>query len=137
MQIQNHEKDRFRGALLGLACGDAMGVSMQHADPSSTDPVARMLGGGPLDLQPGEWTRDTSFALCLAHSLLICHGFDPADQMDRYRLWLQQGYQSCIGTPETACATIVDALDRYRDTGYPYAGSNSCCTASNAPIVPG
>ena len=40
-----------------------------------------MVGGGPFSLQPGEWTDDTSMALCLAESLLERGGFDPIDQL--------------------------------------------------------
>jgi len=29
-----------------------------------------MVGGGPFGLKPGEWTEDTSMALCLAESLI-------------------------------------------------------------------
>jgi len=43
-----------------------------------------MTGGGPFGLAPGQWTDDTSMALCLAESLLSCHGFDAGDQMTRY-----------------------------------------------------
>ena len=43
-----------------------------------------LVGGGPFRLKPGEWTDDTSMALCLATSLLEKNSFDPKDQMDRY-----------------------------------------------------
>ena len=36
-----------------------------------------MVGGGCFNLQPGQWTDDTSMALCLATSLLEKGGFDP------------------------------------------------------------
>lgn len=31
-----------------------------------------MTGGGPFRLAPGQWTDDTSMALCLAASLVEC-----------------------------------------------------------------
>lgn len=62
--------DRFRGCLLGLACGDAVGTSVEFMPPGSFTPVTDMTGGGPFDLEPGQWTDDTSMALCLAESLL-------------------------------------------------------------------
>ena len=46
-----------------------------------------MVGGGPFSLLPGQWTDDTSMALCLATSLLERGGFDAADQMQRYLRW--------------------------------------------------
>ena len=77
------DSDRFRGCLLGLAVGDAVGTTVEFRPRGSFPPVTDMIGGGPFRLKPGEWTDDTSMALCLATSLIECAGFDPADQMRR------------------------------------------------------
>lgn len=58
--------DRFRGCLLGLACGDALGTTVEFAARDSFQPLTDMVGGGPFHLQPGQWTDDTSMALCLS-----------------------------------------------------------------------
>jgi hypothetical protein len=58
--------ERYRGALLGLAAGDALGTTLEFKRPGSFAPITDMVGGGPVDLQPGQWTDDTSMALCLA-----------------------------------------------------------------------
>lgn len=71
--------DRARGALLGLACGDAVGGTQEFVPRSMLVPIDDMVGGGPWGLKPGEWTDDTSMALCLAESLLECGGFDARD----------------------------------------------------------
>lgn len=60
--------DRMRGALLGLAVGDAVGTSVEFKPRGSFAPVTDMTGGGPFGLTAGEWTDDTSMALCLAVS---------------------------------------------------------------------
>jgi ADP-ribosylglycohydrolase len=83
---------RCRGALLGLACGDALGTTLEFAPPGSFAPIADMVGGGPFGLRAGEWTDDTSMALCLAESLLECRGFDPVDQLERYLRWWREGH---------------------------------------------
>ena len=77
-------KNRFRGCLLGLAVGDAVGTTLEFKSPGSFKPISDMIGGGPFNLKLGEWTDDTSMALCLATSLVEKNGFDPKDQMDRY-----------------------------------------------------
>lgn len=77
-------RDRARGALLGLACGDAVGTTVEFSPRGSFAPVTDMLGGGPFSLRPGQWTDDTSMALCLAESLIAYQGFDARDQMNRY-----------------------------------------------------
>jgi ADP-ribosyl-[dinitrogen reductase] hydrolase len=77
-------RDRYRGALLGLAAGDALGTTVEFKPPGTFSPVTDMIGGGLFHLKPGEWTDDTSMALCLAESLVEKRGFDAKDQMDRY-----------------------------------------------------
>ena len=61
-------RDRFRGCLLGLAAGDALGTTLEFKRPGSFEPIDDTVGGGQFCLQPGQWTDDTSMALCLATS---------------------------------------------------------------------
>ena len=75
---------RYRGSLLGLAVGDALGAPLEFHAPGSFAPVGDMVGGGAFGLLPGQWTDDTAMALCLAESLVVSKGFDSADQMERY-----------------------------------------------------
>ena len=91
------EKDRFLGCLLGLATGDAVGTTLEFQPPGSFTPISDMVGGGPFDLAPGEWTDDTSMALCLATSLVETGRFAAADQMSRYCRWVEEGYLSSNG----------------------------------------
>ena len=78
------DPDRFRGCLLGLAVGDALGTTVEFSSPGSFVPIEDMVGGGPFRLAPGQWTDDTSMALCLAESLIACGGFDALDQMRKH-----------------------------------------------------
>ena len=55
-------RDRFRGCLLGLAVGDALGTTLEFRSPGSFEPIDDMVGGGPFGLEPGYWTDDTSMA---------------------------------------------------------------------------
>jgi ADP-ribosylglycohydrolase len=82
---------RYRGALLGLAAGDALGTTVEFSDPGDFEPLTDIVGGGPFRLKPGEWTDDTSMALCLAESLIICSGFDPIHQLETYVRWRRHG----------------------------------------------
>jgi ADP-ribosyl-[dinitrogen reductase] hydrolase len=84
IQKDEHTRWHFRGCLLGLAAGDALGTTLEFCPPGSFTPITDMVGGGPFNLNPGEWTDDTSMALCLADSLVKKHGFDPIDQLERY-----------------------------------------------------
>src|ERR1700732_1869170 len=78
-------RERFLGALLGLAVGDAVAAATQSRRRGKFTPVGDMLGGGPFDLPRGGWSDDTAIALCLAESLLECEGFDARDQVARWR----------------------------------------------------
>jgi ADP-ribosylglycohydrolase len=51
--------------MLGLAAGDALGTTLEFTRPGSFEPLTDMVDGGPFALKPGEWTDDTSMALCL------------------------------------------------------------------------
>jgi ADP-ribosyl-[dinitrogen reductase] hydrolase len=93
-----------------------------------------MVGGGPFRLKPGEWTDDTSMALCLATSLLEKGGFDLKDQMERYWRWRREGYLS-NGRCFDIGNTVGEALNRYRQTGDPIAGSTDPHSAGNGSIM--
>jgi ADP-ribosyl-[dinitrogen reductase] hydrolase len=128
-------ENRFKGCLLGLACGDAVGTSVEFSPRGTFAPVSDMTGGGPFSLQAGEWTDDTSMALCLAESLLERHGFDPRDQMDRYCRWQSEGYLSSNGVCFDIGNTVAGALQRYRASGEPLSGSTDPYSAGNGSIM--
>lgn len=127
--------ERYRGSLLGLAAGDALGATLEFEIPGSFLPINDMIGGGPHDLEPGQWTDDTSMALCLAESLIECSGFDPVDQLERYCRWWRQGHWSSKGHCFDIGNTTRDALSRFQRTGIGYGGSNSPLSAGNGSIM--
>jgi ADP-ribosylglycohydrolase len=127
--------DRYRGALLGLATGDALGTTLEFAAPGSFEPITDMIGGGPFGLEPGQWTDDTSLALCLADSLIQCQGFDAGDQMRRYVDWWRRGFLSSTGECFDIGATTVTALARFEADGDPFAGSDDPLSAGNGSLM--
>jgi ADP-ribosyl-[dinitrogen reductase] hydrolase len=129
------ERERYRGALLGLAAGDAVGTTLEFKPPGSFEPIEDMVGGGPFDLEPGEWTDDTSMALCLAASLVHCRGFDARDQMNRYCNWSSHGYMSSNGECFDIGNTVSDALRRYKLTNEPFSGSTDPQSAGNGSLM--
>lgn len=128
-------EDRARGALLGLACGDAVGTTVEFSPRGSFTPLRDMVGGGPFNLRPGEWTDDTSMALCLAESLLQCRGFDAEDQMRRYVRWFREGYLSSNGTCFDIGNTVRGALTAFQHTGEPFSGPTEPRSAGNGSIM--
>jgi ADP-ribosyl-[dinitrogen reductase] hydrolase len=129
------ERARFRGALVGLACGDAVGTTVEFRARGTFDPVEDMVGGGTFGLRPGEWTDDTSMALCLARSLVETGRFDPRDQADRYVRWWREGYLSSNGRCFDIGTATRAALGRYRETGEPFSGSTDPTTSGNGSLM--
>ena len=126
---------RYRGSLLGLAVGDALGTTLEFKPPGSFTPITDLKGGGPFNLKPGEWTDDTSMALCLAESLVARRGFDPRDQMERYLRWYRDGYLSSTGRCFDIGNTVRSALIRFERTGEPHAGPTDPWSAGNGSIM--
>ncbi|CAE7210486.1 tri1 [Symbiodinium microadriaticum] len=90
---------RAAGALLGLAVADWVGAPLEflevtddpgesrwdhdsfHCHNPNTTEIERGI------LKPGQWTDDTSMALCLADSLCICGHLDGSDLRKRFWCW--------------------------------------------------
>jgi ADP-ribosylglycohydrolase len=128
-------EDRFVGCLLGLAVGDALGTTLEFKAPGRFEPINDIVGGGPFGLQAGQWTDDTSMALCLGQSLLDCRGHDPRDQMARYVQWWKNGYFSSTGVCFDIGMTIRGALGRFLRDGNPIAGSEHPDSAGNGSLM--
>jgi ADP-ribosyl-[dinitrogen reductase] hydrolase len=127
--------ERFRGCLLGLATGDALGTSLEFKPPGSFDPINELNGGGPFSLAAGQWTDDTSMALCLAESLIESRGFDPVDQLERYLRWYQHGHLSSTGKCFDIGNTVRSALERFQRTGEAYPGGTDPYSAGNGSLM--
>jgi len=104
-------RDRFRGALLGLAVGEALGAPADFLTAAQIEErhgvITEMLGGGCHDVAPGETTDATDMMLCLAQSLADVGGFDPEDVMERYLAWFD-------GTPRDVSLTVRTVLLSFR-----------------------
>ena len=128
-------RDRARGALLGLAVGDAVGTTLEFKPRDSYAPLQDMIGGGPFQLQPGQWTDDTAMALALADSLAQDGALDAADLMQRFVDWHERGRYSCTGRCFDIGITTRQALGRWAATGNPMAGSTDPKTAGNGSLM--
>ena len=127
--------ERYKGALLGLATGDALGTTLEFKSPGTFEPIEDIVGGGPFGLKAGQWTDDTSMALCLAESLIERKDFDPRDQVERYVRWWRKGHLSSTGECFDIGGTTSSALTRFENGGDPYAGIDAPNTAGNGSIM--
>lgn len=108
------ERDRKRGALVGLAVGDALGAAVEFEMPGMFEEVTDYRAGGPHGLRAGEWTDDTSMALALAESIAES-GWDIGDQARRYLAWWLHGEYSVNGRAFDIGNTTLSALQRFRE----------------------
>jgi ADP-ribosylglycohydrolase len=107
--------NRRRGALLGLAVGDALGAAVEFMSPGSFEPVSDYRDGGAHGLAPGEWTDDTSMALALADSIAE-RGWDLHHQAERYLAWWKTGAYSVTGRAFDIGVTTAASLRRFAAT---------------------
>jgi ADP-ribosyl-[dinitrogen reductase] hydrolase len=126
-------EDRAVGALLGLACGDALGRPLVFETPARIRAqygrVTEMLGDGTWGDPAGTVTDDTETALCVARSLVDCGGFDAADVARRLVAWAESGSRH---VDETTAA----ALSRIRDGETPDAAGRHVWEASPPGATP-
>lgn len=127
--------DRARGALLGLAVGDALGTTLEFSARDEHPKLTEMVGGGPFRLPAGVWTDDTSMALCLADSLLHCGALDARDLMTRFVAWWRNGVNSPVGRCFDIGNTTRDALARFEKTGDSLVGDLSPHAAGNGSLM--
>lgn len=107
-------QDRIAGTLVGLATGDALGAGYEFGPPLSHDP--QMSGGGRWE--PGEWTDDTSMAICVAEVTALGRT-DPAEVGDWFLKWYRDepkdvGIQtSAVLRPANSGAELEELASKY------------------------
>ena len=127
--------DRKRGALIGLAIGDALGAPIDLELPGDFPAITGFRGGGRNDLKPGEWANHTSMALALADSIATA-GWDLNDQARRYVAWWREGKYTVRGRSFHVSAIMQQSLKRFLDTGYALAsGDRAEESSSSGPLT--
>ena len=116
---ESKKVDRYCGAVLGAAVGDALGAGYEFTNPHEDERI-EMIGGGIFDWAPGEWTDDTQMSLAVlsalaeddisilpvAENFLEWYDSDPPDIGNQTRSVL-----SAAETPDALEATAVAFLD--------------------------
>ena len=132
-------QDRYRGVLLGLACGDALGGPVEFLsrdDIATQHPggLREFIGGGWLDLYPGEITDDTQMTLAISRSLAEKGDVDMSDIGARFVAWADTDPKD-IGLTTRAA---IDALRRgvdWHEAGMHVSGYASGNAAGNGAVM--
>jgi ADP-ribosylglycohydrolase len=106
---------RIRGALIGLAVGDAVGSANGRDGTCS-------------------WSQHTALTLCLAESLIERGRLDARDLIERFLRWQRDGHLAADGRPGTATPDVAKALANYQWRGQPMAGSHDPRDRSTAAL---
>lgn len=99
--------DRIRGAMYGVAVGDALGAPLEFMDAASIQrmhgTVKDMIGGGWLGVRPGECTDDTAMTLAVAHGIAEAPYYPIEAIGRRFVEWANSGPKDIGAT----CATSI------------------------------
>ena len=131
------EIDRARGALLGLATGDALGAALEWLHP---DQIRKRYGGELRDMVAstvwarGEWTDDTAMALELATSLVECGEYDEDDVFARYAQWARSGPKD-IGQTVSAALMRARSAEESRAAATAYHEASGGMSAGNGSLM--
>ena len=109
--------DRYEGAMLGVAVGDAMGAPLEFMSAAEIKrkhgEVREMLGGGWLNVEPGEVTDDTQMTLAVAEGIAAA-GADPFKAIgENFLRW----YGTRPKDVGNTCASVLSTMAYGRD-GY-------------------
>ncbi|MCK4441077.1 MAG: ADP-ribosylglycohydrolase family protein, partial [Sulfurovaceae bacterium] len=122
-------KNRYKGSMLGLAIGDALGAPVEFTKKDSFEKIVHYRRGGKFNVAIGEYTDDTAMALCLAQSLIDKNGIDQKDQLSKYLKWFEEGYMSANGRSIGCGKVTLRALYRYM--------SKDCSECGNSRLTKG
>ena len=128
-------RNKAIGALVGLAVGDAVGMPVEFCKRDTFQPVTDLRAGGPFSLQTGQWTDDTSMALCLADSLIETDDFNATDLMNRFVNWYQWGHNSVTGECFDIGIATRQALDDYLKTRLAMSGDPDIRRSGNGSLM--
>lgn len=117
-------KNRITGALYGVAIGDALGAPLEFMSAARIKEqhgrVTEMIGGGWLNVRPGETTDDTAMTLAVAEGILENPDDPIAAVGERFIKWAQSGPKDIGATcsqsiHRAAVAGREDGTDRPSD----------------------
>jgi len=94
-----------------------------------------MVGMGPFGLKPGEWTDDTSMALCLAETYIESNKCDITLFRKKMLSWYKNGTNSSNGMCFDIGNTTRFALEQFEQHGPSWMGNTSPETAGNAALI--
>lgn len=107
-------ENRIKGALYGVAVGDALGAPLEFMSAEQIQKkhgtVKEMIGGGWLNVRPGEATDDTQMSLAVAEGILANPDAPCGEIGDRFIEWMAGGPKDVGNTCRSAILLTRSAL---------------------------
>jgi len=136
--MENEISSRFRGCILGLVVGDALGMPWEFMSPQEIhdfwngEDFAR--GRAQPDLESGQYTDDTMSMRCLLESLASCRGLDIDDFQNRLIEWYRSGDLRGIGANSLTAIQMLERGEQLPDT--PLRGSRGATNGAAMRVAP-
>lgn len=105
--------------MIGVAVGDALGLSAQFVDREELreSPVTEMEGDEIYGMPAGSWSDDTSMAIAILDSIRTLGQIDCRDIMDRFVQWLFHDAYTPTGETFDEGNTCSMAIAKYLEEG--------------------
>ncbi len=120
MSQQTVSEEQFAGCMLGLACGDALGATVEFLSRDEIrtryGQLRDIIGGGWLRLAPGEVTDDTQMTTCIAESIVATGTVNGDDIARRFVDWLHSEPKD-IGTTTRRALMYLDRGLSWQEAG--------------------
>lgn len=123
--MKNDIRDKIKGALYGVAVGDALGAPLEFMSADKIMQrygcVTEMVGGGWLSVLPGEVTDDTQMTLAVAEGI-VANPDDPTEEVGaRFIEWACSGPKDIGGTCSASIsgARSIAAKEKAEDVDKP------------------
>jgi ADP-ribosyl-[dinitrogen reductase] hydrolase len=127
---------RARGAMLGLAAGNQLGVPTERL--GTPEAIRRAFPNGVWDLAPppknSPYDDDAALTLLLGESLIECRGFDASDVARRWTKWMKVDGRG-IGATTRRALTMIDRGKEPFEAGRAAYQENPQGSAGNGSIM--
>lgn len=117
--MKSKSLDRIRGAMYGVAVGDALGAPLEFMSAECIQArhgvVRDMIGGGWLNVRPGEITDDTQMTICVARGIAQ----NPKNPVEPVGMHFIQWYAS---GPKDVGAICASSISNARSAAHDFSG---------------
>jgi ADP-ribosyl-[dinitrogen reductase] hydrolase len=129
--------DQATGLWWGLFVGDAAGVPLEFTKANTGELVTTFTSGGYHKASKGEYSDDGSMALAIADAYISRGKFCGATIQQNFLDWMNDGkFGTRPGQPAWDIGmTVLGALNRVKETRYPYTGSADERSSGNGCIM--